>query len=183
MRRTFTSSLSVLMLSFASFGLIACSTDDVPPPPCPTIQIIADGAKLTRFKPGPGRDIIDVLHEEEITGFAQACEYDTDETGAGDVRVLLAPTILSSRGPANQTGDADFEYFIAVTDSNKKVLDKERFAVVLPYPQSLPRLTWQREDPHNLILPLKAGQTGQDYQIYIGLQLSRPELDYQRKNR
>lgn len=183
MRRGVRATLGVVLLGLTGLSLTACTTNDTPPPPCPNIYIIADGAKLTRFKPGPGRDIIDVLHEEEMVGFAQGCEYDTDETGAGTLTVLVAPTIVSKRGPANQTGDADFEYFVAITDSEKRILDKERFQVVIPYPSTIPRISWQREDPHNLILPLKAGQSGQDYQIYLGLQLNHAELDYLRKTR
>jgi len=172
-----------LVLGLAGLTLGACATDNTTPPPCPNIFIISDGAKLTRFKPGPGRDIIDVLHEEEMVGFGQSCEYDTDETGAGTVTVLVAPTILSTRGPANQSGEADFEYFVAITDSQKKIRDKARFPVILPYPQNMTRLHWQRETPHNLVLPLKAGQSGQDYEIFLGLQLNRAELDYLRKSR
>lgn len=184
MRRSFKSAIGVLVLGLMGLSLGACSsTEDVAPPPCPSIYIISDGAKLTRFKPGPGRDIIDVLHQEELSGFAHGCEYDTDSTGAGDLTVFVAPTITSERGPANTSNDADFEYFIAITDSNKKVMDKARFPVVIPFPKNMTRIVWQRENPHSLSIPLKAGQTGQDYAIYLGLQLNQAELDYSRKNR
>lgn len=172
--------LAVLSISL---GLAACASDKTPPPPCPEILIAADGAKLTRFKPGPGTDIIDVLHEEELTGFAQGCEYDIDKTGAGTLTVLVAPTIMSSRGPANQSNDADFEYIIAITDLQKTILKKYRYPLVLPYQKDVPRIIWQRPEPHAYVLPLSAGQTGENFLVYISLQLNRSELEYQRKNR
>lgn len=184
MRSPFKFGIGVALLSFLGVGLGACTnTDKGAPPPCPSIRIISDGAKLTRFKPGAGQDIIDILHEETLTGFAQGCEYDTDATGAGDLTVWLAPAITAVRGPANKTGDADFEYFIAITDSQKNVLDKQRFPVVVDFPQNLTKVPWQRETPHALNLPLKAGQNGRDFEIFIGLQLNRVELEYLRKTR
>lgn len=172
------------LIGLMGLGLGACASgDEIPPGPCPEILVVADAAKLTRFKPGPGRDIIDVLHEEKITGFAQACEYDVDDSGAGDLIVYVAPTIVSTRGPANQTDNANFEYFVAITDADKKILDKTRYPKVLPYVNGVPRVMWQKPEPHTYVLPLKAGQTGASYLVYLGLQLSREELDYQRKNR
>jgi len=172
------------LIGLMGLGLGACATGDkIPPGPCPKILVVADAAKLTRFKPGPGRDIIDVLHEEEITGFAQACEYNVDDSGAGELTVYIAPTIVSTRGPANQTDDADFEYFVAITDANKNILDKSLYPKVLPFVNSIPRVIWQKPEPHTYVLPLKAGQTGASYLVYLGMQLNRDELDYRRKNR
>ncbi len=183
MRQLATVGKYVMGLALLALGLTACSADDVPQLPCPEIYIVADVAKLTRFKPGPGRDIVDVLHEEEIVGFGQSCLYDTDATGAGEVVVVVAPTIVSKRGPANTSGESEFEYFVAITDSQKNLREQARFPVKLVYPSNLSQLRWQRPDPHNLILPLNAGQTGRNWRVYLGLQLTREEVDYQRRTR
>jgi len=175
--------LTTALVALVGLGLAACAGDKPVALPCPDILIVADGAKLTRFKPGPGRDIIDVLHEEEIVGFAHSCEYNTDDSGAGELTVWLAPTIVSTRGPANQTGDTDFEYIIATADAQKNILKKNRYPLVLTYAQNVPNLKWQRLEPHEFVLPLKAGQSGENYLIYLSLALNRMELDYQRKNR
>lgn len=149
------------LLGLVALGLTACAnTDTATPRACPEILIPVDSAKLTRFKPGPGRDIIDVLHEELITGFAHGCVYDTDETGAGNVMVEISPSFESMRGPANVEGRALFEYFIAIADLDKNVLEKARFPVAIPYPSNMNRIQWQRADPIPLTIPLKAGQTG-----------------------
>ncbi|MCW8914911.1 MAG: hypothetical protein OQK24_03540 [Magnetovibrio sp.] len=171
------------LLSLFGLGLAACSSDDTPPPPCPEIRILGGAEKLTRFRPGNGRDIIDVLHEEQLTGFAKGCAYEDFDDGSSELTIIVAPTISSNRGPANQTGTADFEYFIATTDSTKKLIKKDTFKVGLTYVDSVPSLVWQRPEPYELTLALKPGQTGQNYQVYIGLKLTRDELDYQLKNR
>jgi len=175
--------IAPVTLGLLALGVAACSTPDVAPPPCPDVLIPADGSKLTRFKPGPGRAIIDVLHEATIIEYAQACEYNTDDSGAGEVAVYVAPLIETQRGPADQKGEATFEYFIAVIDSNKKVMDKALFPVTIPFPQNMTRVRWQLKDPNVVRIPLAAGQNGQDFRVFIGLQLTRDELEYQRRTR
>lgn len=176
-------SLSTALLAALALGAAACSTDTATPPPCPEILIPVDGAKLTRFKPGPGRDIIDVLHEEQITGFAHRCEYDTDESGAGDVIVEIFPAFESKRGPANPDNRSQFEYFVAIADHDKNVLEKKRFPAIIDYPSNMSQVLWQIEEPVNLRIPLKAGQLANEFQVFIGLQMSRDELEYQRSIR
>ena len=172
------------VLGLAALGVAACSsTEDARPRPCPEIRIPADAAKLTRFKPGPGRAIIDILHQEQIIGFGHVCAYDTDETGTGEVTVQVAPTILSERGPADTAKQADFEYFVALVDSQKRVVAKQRFALTIPFPNNLTRVQWQREQAHVLHVPLATGQSGADYTIFIGLQMTREEMEYTREKR
>ena len=62
-------------------------------------------------------------------------------------------------------------------------MKKDRYPLVLSYAQNVPNLKWQRPEPHEFVLPLNAGQSGENYLIYLSLALSRMELDYQRKNR
>lgn len=182
-RRTIPSTLKVAALGLLAASLAACSTPDVAPPPCPEVVIPSDGSKLTRFKTGPGRDIIDVMFEATVTEYAEACEYNIDETGAGDVTVYIAPLIETERGPADQQGQATYEYFLAVLDSNKKVLEKARFPITIPFSQNMTRVRWQLKEPNVITIPLAAGQNGADFQVFIGLQLTRAELEYQRSVR
>ena len=176
--------LHIALLGVIALGLAACSsTDTVALRPCPEILIPIDSAKLTRFIPGPGRDIIDVLHEEQLTGFAHRCEYDTDETGVGAVVIEIFPAFESARGPANAENLAQFEYYIAIADLNKTVLEKMRFPMAIPFPEYMSRVRWQSEEPIVLNIPLKAGQNGADFEVFIGLQMTRDELDYQKKIR
>ena len=174
-------SIAMIVLGLG-LGLAACAGNTTPPPPCPEIQILGAASKLTRFKSGPGRDIIDMLHEDTLPGFLSGCEYNVDETGAGDLMVFLAPTIQSARGPAFSGAVARMEYFIVITDSQKNLLTKQRFPVEIQHTQNLPQVTWTKTEPNRILIPLKAGQNGDDYLIYLGLQLTQEELEYQRNH-
>ena len=180
---TFTRTIQAGLLGLMALGLAACAADEGPPPPCPEIRILGGAEKLTRFRPGNGRDIIDVVHEEQITGFKSYCEYDFEDDGSSALTVLIAPQVLSERGPANTKGTSNFEYFIALTDSKKKIIKRDSFGVDLTYSPTIPRLAWQRPDPYEITLALKPNETGRKYRFYIGLKLSRDELEHQLKTR
>ncbi|HEY9164016.1 MAG TPA: hypothetical protein VIN57_05335, partial [Magnetovibrio sp.] len=72
---------------------------------------------------------------------------------------------------------------IAIADQDKAILDKKRFPAIIDFPQNMSRVRWQPENPINMTIPLKAGDLGENFQIYIGLQMTREELEYQRKIR
>ena len=46
---------------------------------CPAVFILQDAQNLTRFKPGPGRDITDIRFEAEIFDFRGQCNFDEDD--------------------------------------------------------------------------------------------------------
>lgn len=149
--------------------------------PCPRVSILADAATVTRFKEGLGRDLIDVDFKGALTGFRGSCGYDIDEdTDSGTLSLDLAVVMNLERGPANKGREIGFEYFISVTDSSKKVLNKEIFDVKVTFPGNQTVLTWSEDpdDPVILTIPLKAGERGQDFIIFVGFQLSPEEYQY-----
>ena len=152
--------------------------------PCPRVSILADAAAITRFKEGGGRDLIDVDFKGEIIGFKGSCGYDIDEdTGSGTMSMDLAVAMDLERGPANRNREIGFEYFISVTDSSKKVLNKKIFDVKVTFPGNQTVLKWSEDpdDPIILTIPLKDGKRGQDFIIFVGFQLSPEEYQYNRR--
>lgn len=149
--------------------------------PCPRVSILADAATVTRFKEGLGRDLIDVDFKGALTGFRGSCGYDIDEdTDSGTLSLDLAVVMNLERGPANKGREIGFEYFISVTNSSKKVLNKEIFDVKVTFPGNQTVLKWSEDpdDPVILTIPLKAGERGQDFIIFVGFQLSPEEYQY-----
>ncbi len=174
-------SLLVAVLGIALVGLSACSsTKTAISRPCPKILIPTDGARLTHFKPGTGRALIDVTDTQTVTGFAHSCIYNLNDAGTGEVTVRLVPNIVAVRGPANTANLAKFEYFVAIVDKQKRILEKARFPVSIPFVNNVTRVQWQRKDPIVMDIPIKAGQNGTDFTIFVGLQLTRDELNYAR---
>lgn len=166
---------------FASLACIvflaACSGDDDIPPPCPAIAPLPDATNVTRFV-GEGRDLTDIDFSAQISNVNFACDY--DETAVDmDMQVVFEAT----RGPANESGQAQFGYFIAIGRSNapEQVLAREEFPVAVEFEGNRRSLLFLDELVQRF--PLAAGEDGSSYVVFIGLLISRDELNYNRANR
>ncbi len=191
-RRTvlFTAPAKAAAIAVLALVLGGCSTieamfgQDVPPPACPNVAVLPDAKDIVKFRPGQGRDLIDILYESELTNLSQSCVYDIDEnTGEGTLTVEIGVFIDIARGPANRDRKAEFAYFIVITDQSKKVLNKQRFPVKVAFPGNLSRLTWADDPdaPAIVLIPLKGGKIGRDFNIFVGFQLSPEELEFNRR--
>ena len=151
-----------------------------PLPPCPKVFIVGDAERLIKFRPGPGRDLTDVMYEGEIDNFRLVCEHEIDEdTKTGTLSLELTLVILVERGPANEDRQARYEYFVTLSDNSLNILKKELFASTARFEGNVTRFVFT-DEPINMTIPLKAQQTGKDFQIFLGFQLSRDEVDFNR---
>ncbi len=155
-----------------AFGLLTgCASG--PPPPCPNAVVAGDVAQLTRFREG-GQDLTDVLFEIRMLRTAVACEYD-DNAVEATVRVLFGAT----RGPADEQRRAYFRYFVAITDQDRNILVREEFDLQAEFPGN--RTQVEFFDDVEPRIPLAEGKAGPDYVIFVGLIVTREELEYNRR--
>ncbi len=135
--------------------------------------LVKDADRLTRFE-GSGRDLTDVVFETTIRNADVACAYEDNEIEAA-LRLLFATT----RGPADTSRRAEFRYFVAVADREQNILAREEFDLAAEFPGNRTEILLIDEiDP---TIPLAEGRNGADYVVYIGLVLSRDEVDYNRR--
>ena len=154
--------------------LAACS-DDGPPPPCPSIVPVADASHFVRFN-GQGRDLTDVIFEAKIENYQLMCEYDDDVI---ESQMLLQ--ILAVRGPADRDRVANLKYFVAIATRDQQIGAREEFELSVPFEGNRTRVIASEELTQKI--PLKAGENGDNYLIYIGLSVTPEELQYNRENR
>lgn len=169
------------VLAMAALALSACEAlKSTPPPPCPDVAVLGDAATITKFVEGPGRDLTDVLYEARLVDAVGACNYDVEkETGEGMLDVDMAVSMEMARGPANLDGRAPVRYFVALTGKQGEIIDRQQFEGVVEFTGNRSQLVWT-DEPVNLAIPLKAGQTGSDFKIYVGYDLSREEVEFNR---
>jgi hypothetical protein len=161
--------LALLML------LAACSGSDGPRLPCPQLLSVRDADRQTKFV-GGGHDLTDVEFEAAIRDPLLACRYDDDA-----VESLLTVNLLAVRGPADEDRLIRLSYFVAISNQDKKILAREEFAVDVEFEGNQTRvLVTEEVEPR---IPLQPGETGVDYQIFLGLRLTPEELAYNRENR
>ena len=158
--------------------LVAGCGSKKPEPACPRGVIPADAATITRFRDGPGRDLTDVLVTGNIQNMlVDECRYDQNSVEVRNFQIA----ITADRGPADRSRVADFEYWIAVVDPDRKILTRKAFNVHFDFndlnhvgiviPDLQPRI------------PMADIMKAPEYQIVIGFQLTPDELAWNRKQR
>ena len=178
MKRTFAplGGLAAAILSVAVAGCSLFESDEDPyRRACPQLVPVVDAMRVTRFE-GEGRDLTDAEFEAGITDVAGECELDEDE-----IVTNMAVTLYARRGPADTDRLVSFRYFVAVADNFENVLARQEFTVTLEFEGNRTQIGYRDEiEP---TIPLKEGQSGRDYRIYVGLVLSPEELERNRQNR
>lgn len=143
---------------------------------CPAVFILEDARELTRFKPGPGRDITDILFQAEIVNFVGDCDYDE-----GLAEIQLSVQIRVERGPANKGREIAFDYFVAIPQFQSQPEGKNVFSVAGAFEGSLTRMQYQ--DDLEMTVPVKVPTDGAALEIILGFQLTPEELTFNRSRK
>ena len=141
---------------------------------CPSAMTVQDASKLTRFKPGPGRDPRDVVFEASLNGAAVACSLGRAQM---DVDVVLRVAV--SAGPSVGAGISRVPYFVRVLNSSGVIVQGQEFNADFRLTQSNPRGLSQEE--LTLRLPYTEVSQVQGFKIAVGLKPTAEELAYNRQ--
>lgn len=161
--------------------MAACSSKKDVAPACPRVSVLGEAGTMTRFAPGPGRDILDIDFEAEVADVSSACR-DHKRDGKPVSLVVLAPVLVASRGPANTDRQAQFSYFVSVVDSAQQILTKQIFPVTIDFSGNRNRVAFRDDDPPITVdVPNPGGAGARAYEILVGMQLTQDEIDYNRK--
>lgn len=167
----------LIVVALALFGA-GCSSifDQRPPPECLPIFILKDAGSLTRYKPGAGKDITDVLFQAKMVDFRGVCTYNKKRT---EVEIDVNLAFELSRGPANRDRKAAFQYFVAIPRFHPAPQGKNIFAIGAEFPNPGTRL--RTSDNIQMVIPLDPKVHRDEYAIYLGFQLTRQELEDNRR--
>ncbi len=144
-------------------------------PACPPVAVVGETAKLVKFRPGTGRDLTDVEYEAEITNFRGQCDYDKK-----GVNIDITVEFTISRGPAMQGRQAQFEYFVAIPRYRPAEMGKRIFTVATNF--DTPAQRGVQIDEVHMQIPIQPNDSD-NYEIYLGLQLSPDEVEFNRAHR
>lgn len=145
-------------------------------PACPRVAVLADAARIVKFKPGQGRDLTDVLYEGQFRDVNGTCAYDMRR---GHVDLDFSVDIEIARGPAETTRQVSIQYFVAVVDPNQNILGKEKFTSTFRFEGNANRAVITEDVSPRL--PLQDVKLGPGYTVLLGFQLSAEELAYVRR--
>ena len=159
--------------TLAGCGMFGGAGDQI----CPRVDTLEGAGRVTQFNPGPARDLTDVRFEGRIVQIATECDYDRD--GTVEVSAIVAMEFV--RGPAAPSEQGRFEYFVAITDPSERVIAKRRFPVEVAFVDAATRIS-AREELTQRFSHVPADDA-RSYRIYVGFQLTRNQLDYERSLR
>jgi hypothetical protein len=165
----------------ATLLLVAsCSQTPKQSMPCPVVKMVPDASYLTRFA-GDSEDLTDTAFEAKIIGLQPKCTYvENTETKKTSINSDLMVKIAASRGPKLAKDEVTFNYFVALTGQGGKLIKRQRFDVTIPLTADKPN--GMIVDNPTVTIPLKKGENGDYYQIYVFLEVTEKELAYNRRN-
>ena len=159
----------------------SCATnEDIASYPCPFVGAVRELSYTTKFE-GESQDLSDTLYEAKIDQVLPAvnCVYENDD-GKQAIVYDIQVKFLAQRGPKEHEGIVKFNYFVGIGGPGGQILKREVFDSQIVFENNATQaITIEEIQPR---IPLKQGENGDFYRIYIGFMLNERELAYNRKN-
>jgi hypothetical protein len=167
---------AMALLVTASCG----STENIASYPCPFVGAVREVSYMTKFQ-GESQDLSDTLFEAKVDQVLPAvnCIYEDDD-GKRAIVYDIQVKFLAQRGPKEREGVARFDYFVGIGGPGGQIIKREVFDSAIAFENNATQaIVIEEIQPR---IPLKQGENGDYYRIYIGFMLSERELAYNRKN-
>jgi hypothetical protein len=166
---------SAVAATILAASLAACSGDKSGD--CPTMTGVTDASVRTVFRSGATEDRANVLYTAEIVSVAGGCDMDKKPPHATDANLTVV--FRATRGASG--GEARFAvpYFIAVTEG-ARILTRRNYTTTLSFEPGQTVAT-ATETIGSVHLDPSKDKQPYDYQILVGLQLTKAEVEYNRR--
>jgi hypothetical protein len=173
--------VGILAGAMALLATASCATtEDIASYPCPFVGAVREVSYVTRFQ-GESQDLSDTLYEAKIDEVrpAKNCIYEDDD-GKRAIVYDIQVKFLAQRGPKEREGVARFDYFVGIGGPGGQIITREVFDSEIAFENNATQaIVIEEIQPR---IPLKQGENGDYYRIYIGFMLSEQELAYNRRN-
>jgi hypothetical protein len=138
--------------------------------PCPYVKVLYDAGRYEEFKDGKVTPNA-AGFTGEITGLTATCQYKSNEP----IAVQVAIDFALGRGPAAQGTSKDYRYWVAVTERNKMVIDKQDFAVRGEFKNGADRVNVV-DQVNGIVIPRASATTsGANFEVLVGFDVT-PEM-------
>ena len=138
--------------------------------PCPYVKVLWDASRYIELK--DNREAFDAVgYTGEIQNLSAGCEY----TGANPIHVVMEVLFAFGRGPQAHGAAKDYTYWVAVTDRNYAVLDKQYFTVRANFPGGADRVLITDHINGIEIPRADRNVSGSNFEILVGFDVT-PEM-------
>lgn len=157
-----------------SAALSGCATDVSPV--CPTAAGLVEASSLTKFGPGASQDPSHVVYRVELMSVSTDC---TLHNKTRTVDSTLTLHFRASRSPSTAAASYTVPYFVAI-HSGADITAKRIFEVRFQFAPGQSVVNFS-DHIASALIHVAADKQAFDYQLLAGLQLTKSELEYNRK--
>ncbi|MGA0608134.1 Tat pathway signal sequence domain protein [Phenylobacterium sp. VNQ135] len=146
--------------------------------PCPFVKTLYDAARYVEFKDGREASA-NVGFSGEIQGISAGCEYKDDKP----IEVAMEVLFELGRGPQAEGRQKTFRYWVAVTDRNRSVLEKQTFELPVTFKEGEDRV-YVRETLNRIVIPRAEMTTsGSNFEILVGFDVTPQMAAFNREGK
>ncbi len=157
----------LVLALFAGVALAGCGSTkekrEANPGLCPNVVVLDDASRLIDFA---GEEKVEnVAWSAEIEGVSSTCRYFGDRPIEASARLSIA----FGKGPKADSNQHDFAYWVAVTRTNREVIEKQEFIVPVKFDSdgNIERIEHEIE---KIVIPRKDDTiSGSNFEIVVGL--------------
>ena len=170
LNRYFAAATSALLLALGGCGILNNEGSGYV---CPNTAILEGPGELVRFTTGSANGPNDVSFRSKMNTVSGTCEVD-EKT----ITMELSIAMEASRGPANTKGEAQFVYFVAILDKDKKILTRTKFPMIAKFKRDETKLDFS--ESVTVTIPKKKDDLPEEFMVYMGFEMTPEELAYNR---
>jgi hypothetical protein len=141
--------------------------------PCPYVKVLYDAGRDVEFKDDK-ESLSQVAYTGEIDGVSSDCAYKGDEP----IQVAMNVLFALGRGPQAESAEKNYRYWIAVTDRNRSVINKEYFDLKVRFPEGKDRV-YATEIIKDIQIPrASASVAGNNFEILVGFDVTPKQAEF-----
>jgi hypothetical protein len=146
--------------------------------PCPFVKVLYDAARYVEFKNNQEASTA-VGYTGEIENVASACAY----KGAEPIQLKMEVLFELGRGPQAAGTRKTYQYWVAVTDRNHAVLNKEFFDLPVMFPAGKDRVTLTEPIGGITIPRADSKVSGNNFEVLVGFEVTPAMADFNRQGK
>ncbi|HEX4532645.1 MAG TPA: hypothetical protein VH000_00320 [Rhizomicrobium sp.] len=143
---------------------------------CPDAAALADASSLTAFKQGAPQDLSSILFNVQIVGVKSDCDVSKD-TNTCDSSLDIK--FRATRSPDGSEQAYSVPYFVVVAGPDNAIIAKNAYSVQFSFAPGQASTTFS-DSVDSTVIKMAKGKRGYDYELYVGLQLTKAQMDYNR---
>ena len=167
-----------------AFALSACSniggfTESRPNQgPCPAAGSLYEAQRVVMLN-GEGENYKNITFTGEITGVRLFCRYLKDNP----IQAQIDIDFSFGRGAAAATDSQEYKFFVAVTRTNRALMEKQYFPLTVKFPKGVDVVT-KTETIGKIVIP-RADESisGANFEVLVGFDLTEDQLKFNQNGR